>query len=268
MSDLAERWPLAGLAEVRDALLAAYDDPTRGYHDRLHLSEVLDRLAELSGAGVAFDPVVAGLAAWFHDAVYDGERDAEERSATWAEEALAGTAYADEVARLVRLTETHDPTEDDDAGRALCDADLAILSAGPDRYAAYVAGVRLEYAYLSEDDFAAGRAAVLRDLLGRSLLFHTAYGREQLGARRPGQPRARAGGPGSGVEAEGVPGRVEHDPDVVLRLVRRHRRTRARRRARPRRPGRRPRPRCASACPASRPRAATRAARRPRRAGR
>jgi predicted metal-dependent HD superfamily phosphohydrolase len=186
MTDLAERWPLTGLADFRDALLAAYGDPSRGYHDTQHLTEVLDRLSELSGAGVPFEPVVVGLAAWFHDAVYDGERDAEERSAGWAEEALAGTAYAEEVARLVRLTETHEPEPDDDLGRALCDADLAILAAAPERYASYVAGVRREYAHLSDADFSAGRAAVLHYLSGRDELFHTSY------ARAHWEPAARA----------------------------------------------------------------------------
>ena len=178
MTDLVQRWPLADLADVRDALLAAYADPSRGYHDGLHLTEVLDRLDELAAVGVAFDATVARLAAWFHDAVYDGERDAEERSAVWAEEALAGTAYAAEVARLVRLTETHDPSASDAAGQALCDADLAILASPRERYDAYLAGVRRDYAHISDSDFATGRAAVLRDLAGRGRLFHTAYARE------------------------------------------------------------------------------------------
>ena len=186
MTDLAERWPLAELAHVRDALLAAYDDPSRGYHDRLHLTEVLDRLDDLAAAGVPFDHDLAGLAAWFHDAVYDGERDAEERSAVWAEDALAGTPYADEVARLVRLTETHDPSTDDPAGQALCDADLAILAASPERYDAYLAGVRRDYAHISDADFATGRSAVLHDLAGRDQLFHTAYAQEHW------EPAARA----------------------------------------------------------------------------
>jgi len=202
MTDLARRWPLAELADVRDALLAAYQEPSRGYHDTVHLTEVLARLDELGEAGVAFDPTVAELAAWFHDAVYDGERDAEERSAVWAEEALAGTPYADEVARLVRLPETHDPGPDDGLGRALCDADLAIRASPTDRYAAYVAGVRREYAHLADADFDAGRAAVLHDLAGRDELFHTGHAREHW------EPAARAnlareleglGGGGGGV---------------------------------------------------------------------
>jgi len=60
----------------------------------------------------------------------------------------------------------------------LCDADLAILAASPERYDAYVTGVRRDYSYVSDADFALGRTAVLRDLAGRGRLFHTAYARE------------------------------------------------------------------------------------------
>jgi predicted metal-dependent HD superfamily phosphohydrolase len=37
--------------------------------------------------------------------------------------------------------------------------------------------VRGEYAHVADDDFRAGRAAVLRDLLAKPQLFQTAYGR-------------------------------------------------------------------------------------------
>jgi predicted metal-dependent HD superfamily phosphohydrolase len=198
VSDPASRWPLPGHTDVRDALLAAYADPGRGYHDTRHLVEILDRLDELAAAGVGFDPTAVALAAWFHDAVYDGERDAEERSAVWAEEALSGTPYAAEVARLVRLTETHDPAADDPAGQALCDADLAILASGRERYHAYVAGVRRDYAHLADSDFAAGRAAVLRDLSDRDRLFHTAYARATWeGPARANLARELDGGAGA-----------------------------------------------------------------------
>jgi predicted metal-dependent HD superfamily phosphohydrolase len=183
---LAARWPLPGHADVRDALLAAYGDPARGYHDRLHLTEVLDRVDELAAAGLAGDGPAVRLAAWFHDGVYDGQRGDEDRSAVWAEDALADTGHAEEVARLVRLTEHHDPAGGDLPGQVLSDADLAILAAPRARYDAYVAGVRRDYAFLSDDDFAAGRAALLRDLTGRPRLFHTAYARERW------EPAARA----------------------------------------------------------------------------
>jgi predicted metal-dependent HD superfamily phosphohydrolase len=181
---LEERWPLSDHHTDRDALLSAYGDPARGYHDRLHLTEVLDRIDELEEPGG--DGTALRLAAWFHDGVYDGLRGDEDRSAIWAEDALAQTAYAAEVARLVRLTEHHDPGPDDIAGQVLCDADLAILAAERSRYDAYVAGVRRDYAHISDADFAIGRAAVLRDLTSRDRLFHTAYAREHW------EPRARA----------------------------------------------------------------------------
>jgi predicted metal-dependent HD superfamily phosphohydrolase len=185
---LEDRWPLEGAHAVRDELIAAYGDPARGYHDIRHLTEVLDRLDELAGVGEGFDRVAVVLAAWFHDAVYDGLPDAEDRSAAWAETALAGQEreLVGEVARLVRLTETHRPASEDRNGCALSDADLAILAAPQDRYAEYVADVRREYAHVPDDAFRAGRAAVLSDLLAKPRLFHTAHAHEHW------EPAARA----------------------------------------------------------------------------
>ncbi len=180
--DLSDRWPLPDTPELREAVAAAYGDPSRGYHDTRHLSEVLDRLDELAGHGAAYDATPVLLAAWFHDAVYDGERDAEERSAAWAEDALASVAPApvvSEVARLVRLTETHSPDDGDANGCALSDADLGILAAPRERYDEYVTAVRREYAHLDDTVFDAGRADVLRTLAAKPHLFHTAYARER-----------------------------------------------------------------------------------------
>lgn len=180
--DLSDRWPLPDAFDVRDELLAAYSDPSRGYHDTRHLTEVLDRLDELAGAQTSFAARNVALAAWFHDGVYDGERDAEDRSAFWAEDVLTGVlpeADVAEVARLVRLTETHEPDDADDNGCALSDADLAILAAPATRYAEYVTQVRAEYAHVSDEDFRTGRSAVLQHLAEKPHLFHTAYARER-----------------------------------------------------------------------------------------
>lgn len=173
-TSLADRWPLTDHDDLRDELLAAWD--RAGYHDLLHLTEVLDRLDEMSRAGAGFDATTVGLAAWFHDAVYDGGPDDEERSAQWAERALP-VAYAGEVARLVRMTIHHDPADHDPAGCALSDADLGILAADQERYDTYAAGVRADFAHVAEGDFRAGRAAVLRDLASRPRLFRTTQGR-------------------------------------------------------------------------------------------
>jgi predicted metal-dependent HD superfamily phosphohydrolase len=170
---LADRWPLPALFDVRDELLVAWDRP--GYHDLRHLTEVLDRLDDLDRAGARFDKVPVLLAAWFHDAVYDGRPEAEERSAVLAETTLPDPPAA-EVARLVRMTEHHQAFPDDLNAAALSDADLAILAAGPDRYQRYTRDVRAEYAHVPDTDFRAGRAAVLGDLLAGPSLFRTAQG--------------------------------------------------------------------------------------------
>ena len=170
---LADRWPLPALFDVRDELLAAWDRP--GYHDQRHLVEVLDRLDELDRAGASFDRVPVSLAAWFHDAIYDGLPSAEERSALLATAALPDPPAA-EVARLVRMTEHHQAFPDDLNAAALSDADLGILAAGPARYDEYARDVRTEYAQVSDTDFRAGRAAVLGDLLAGPTLFRTPQG--------------------------------------------------------------------------------------------
>ncbi|CAB4706109.1 unannotated protein [freshwater metagenome] len=181
-ADLRARWPLPATEALRDELIEAYAHPERGYHDTTHLSEVLDRLDELAEQGTDYPRLAVVLAAWFHDGIYDGERDAEERSAHWAESALVGhvePAVVAEVARLVRLTETHTPDDGDAAGCALSDADLAILAAPRDRYDEYVATVRQEFAHLDDEVFRAGRAAVLGSLGEKTTLFHTRWAREQ-----------------------------------------------------------------------------------------
>ena len=188
--DLGDRWPLTGCDGLRDELVAAYTAPSRAYHDTRHLTEVLDRLDELAAAGVAFDEVPVRLAAWFHDGVYDGQPWAEERSARWAERALTRAGLDEsvvaEVARLVRLTDSHRPAERDTSGCVLSDADLAILAAPYGRYAEYVSAVRREYSHVPEPAFREGRAAILQDLLAKPHLFHTAY------ARRHWEATARA----------------------------------------------------------------------------
>lgn len=183
MTSLAARWPLRTLHDVRDELLAAWQRP--GYHDLRHLAEVLDRLDELDRAGAVFDRVPVVLAAWFHDAVYDGGPDAEERSAELAEARLPDPPAA-EVARLVRMTEHHQAFPDDLNAAALSDADLAILAASPSRYAEYAIDVRQEYALVPDAEFDAGRAQVLDDLLSGPSLFRTPQGRQRW------EQRARA----------------------------------------------------------------------------
>lgn len=166
-------------APYAEDLLTRWQEPQRRYHTLTHLTAVLDHVDTLEG--YAADPAAVRLAAWFHDAVYLPDRsENEDRSARLAERALPEAGVPDartaEVARLVRLTVTHDPADDDRDGQVLCDADLAILAAPPSAYAAYTAAVREEYHFVPNDAFRTGRAAVLRQLLDLPRLFRTPHG--------------------------------------------------------------------------------------------
>jgi predicted metal-dependent HD superfamily phosphohydrolase len=173
-------------------LLTRWAEPHRRYHTVDHLVAVLARATELTA--YAHDPDVVALAVWFHDAVYEpagGEN--EERSAHLAERALTEAGVdarrSADVARLVRLTVHHDPAPGDRDGEVLCDADLGVLAGSPTEYAEYAAAVREEYAFVSDEDFRAGRAAILRRLLALPHLFRTVYGQEhweQLARRNVG----------------------------------------------------------------------------------
>ena len=188
MKHLAENWlrltrELGARDDVAGAgagLLARWSEPHRGYHDLAHLDEVLHRLDLL--AGETPHPGLVRMAAWFHDAVYDPTTtDNEERSAELATTTLARLGLEPglvaEVARLVRVTATHDVPEGDRDAAVLCDADLAVLASNPLRYQSYVDGVRREYQHLDDAAFATGRSDVLSRLLDRPQLFRTAYGR-------------------------------------------------------------------------------------------
>jgi predicted metal-dependent HD superfamily phosphohydrolase len=157
------------------AVVAAWSEPHRRYHDLAHLAAVLGLVGAL--AEDADDPDAVRLAAWYHDITYDPERtDNEQVSAARARVGLCGLvpdARVDEVERLVLLTAGHDAGPDDANGAVLCDADLAVLAGPPDAYAAYASAVREEYGHLSDEEFTAGRIAVLEHLLALPALYRT-----------------------------------------------------------------------------------------------
>lgn len=172
------RAPVVDIEAAGMDLLHRWAASSRGYHDVEHLAEVLERLRGLRPEA---EPAT-WLAAWFHDAVYEGEPgEDEERSAELASAELGALgvpgAQCRRVASLVRMTSNHEPLPGDEDAAALSDADLAVLASPPERYDRYLAGVRHEYGHLDEGTFRAGRAAVLRSLLSRREVFRTALGK-------------------------------------------------------------------------------------------
>jgi predicted metal-dependent HD superfamily phosphohydrolase len=166
--------------EVRAAaeeVVARYAEPQRSYHTGEHLAEMFDAL-DLLTSDVRAEVVCAVL---WHDAVYDPTAgDNEERSADLAQAALTDLGMsARPVEETVRLTATHQPAAGDENGMLLCDADLAVLAAAPARYDAYAAAVRREYAFVADEAFRAGRAAVLRSLSAGDWIYTTEAARER-----------------------------------------------------------------------------------------
>ena len=180
--DLSDRWPLPDSPGLRDELAAAYADPSRGYHDTRHLTEVLDRLDELAATGRRTTP----------------------RRCCWPRGSTTRSTTASATPRSARRPGPRTPwrrgarrrsrprwsgwsgsprrtrpTTATQRLRAVATPTSAILAAPAGRYDEYVAAVRREYAHLADDVFSAGRADVLKALAAKPQLFHTAYAREK-----------------------------------------------------------------------------------------
>jgi predicted metal-dependent HD superfamily phosphohydrolase len=157
----------------------------RHYHTTRHLVEMFWALEDLEGAGVVSsrETAVGRIAGWFHDAVYDPTTpgDSEIHSAELAVRDLTALGFAEDdvetVRDLVLATQTHELARDGLAA-AFHDADLWILGSPPERYAEYVAQVRLEYAAVPDEVFRSARAAILRPFLDRESIYATAHATE------------------------------------------------------------------------------------------
>lgn len=187
MQDLVDAWQTllarhttsADAPEIGGLLLAAWSQPHRHYHSIEHLRGILGHVEEL--AACADDPDAVRLAAWYHDAVYQGLPDDEERSALRAEADLSAlgldASLVAEVVRLVRMTVTHDPAPGDRNGEVLSDADLAALAVPRDQYVRNTAAIRAEYTHVPDEVFRKGRLQVLVQLLEGPGVFRTDYAR-------------------------------------------------------------------------------------------
>lgn len=191
-ADLERQWADLGGAHAAPSwasagadLLARYDEPWRGYHNRQHIAEALAALRLLGGG------LPEQVAIWFHDAVYGLAPGADERaSADLAVEVLSGLgmprSVTAQVRRLVLVTEHHRPAVGDMPGAYVSDADMAILAADELRYDESVRGIRLEYSHLDDAEFNTGRIAVLEGFLAMPVIYHTPLGRDRW------EERARA----------------------------------------------------------------------------
>jgi len=133
-------------------LVTAYSDSGRFYHNLCHIENVLATIIRLT-------------------------EDNEEQSASLAgamlKEMNIPGPIVEATKHLILLTKNHVADAEDEDGKILLDADLAILGQSPDRYAAYARAIRQEYAWVPEADYRAGRSKVLAGFLKRARIYHT-----------------------------------------------------------------------------------------------
>jgi predicted metal-dependent HD superfamily phosphohydrolase len=166
-----------------DPMLKRYREPHRHYHTLEHIGEMLAIIDEHRERLLEYEPLA--FATWFHDIVYDPRAsDNEERSAALARRTMprlmiSGWITLRAVA-LIEATKDHVPPDASFDAALFIDADLAILGAEPERYRRYARDIRLEYAHLTDDAYAAGRRAVLEGYLQRDVIYRTDVMRERL----------------------------------------------------------------------------------------
>lgn len=175
------------IRDVGQALVDRWSEPGREFHNLKHLVDVLVRVDEL--AEETHEPDLVRLAAWYHGVVFDsadaksyankgGEDEA--ASAGFARSELVGLGVPDDRAErvhdLVVALVRHSPDPADFDCAVLCDADLAMLAAEPQRYKAYLHDVRAEYAHLPVEDYVRARIRILKKLLARTTLFSSPLG--------------------------------------------------------------------------------------------
>ena len=181
----ARAWPqLSGDSgvELRDALLAHYEQKHRCYHTLQHLRECLGHFAEVRH--LAEKPAEVEIALWFHDAIYEVRKhDNEERSAAWATSALlhagADSDAAARVAALILATQHSAQPESPDE-QLLVDIDLSILGAPRARFESYDQQIRHEYAWVSQPVYRSKRLEVLQGFLDRAFIYSTPHFRDAL----------------------------------------------------------------------------------------
>lgn len=175
---------VAAQAELQ-ALLAAWSEPQRHYHDLRHLRECLVRWQ--SWQALARHPGEVALALWYHDAVYlPRSGDNELRSADWAARTMGEMGVAskpiERVYALIMATRHDAPAESPDA-QLLVDIDLAVLGAAPERFDQYDRDVRAEYAWVPEALYREKRREVLQAFASRDRIYQTDVAHQQLEAQ-------------------------------------------------------------------------------------
>jgi predicted metal-dependent HD superfamily phosphohydrolase len=171
-----------------DQLVWLYFEPHRRYHTLDHIRDCLRELDGVPGDAALLwvEKDVVEVAIWFHDAIcVPGHPYSEEYSAVFAGHAIDQLQLRDGVkavglikaTRSCILASTHrdDVEAYDETTKQFLDIDLAILGRPEAEFDAYEEGIRFEYQRVPDDQFCAGRIAVLEGFLARKRIYRTEH---------------------------------------------------------------------------------------------
>lgn len=154
-----------------------YEHPPRAYHTLEHVAECLVTFDKVKM--LAEQPDAVEFALWLHDSVFIAERHDNEARSADAAGMIAGLLgcdpeFAHDVRSLVLVLRHNSCPIGGDAA-LIADVDLAILGADRERYEQYRRAIRNEFGFATDEDFDAGRAAVIERFLDRPTIYATAY---------------------------------------------------------------------------------------------
>lgn len=182
-ASFAQNYP-TDLIPLGDAVIAAYTQKHRAYHNLRHIQELLDLLERAEH--LVENKALLLWAIWYHDVVYQPQRkDNEAQSADWALRDMLAVGLsrndAEKVHAWIVATLTHEVPAahqciDVDI---LMDIDLAILASAPPEYIQYTKQIRQEYKWVPGCMYRKGRKQVLEHFLQMDPIYKTDWARNQ-----------------------------------------------------------------------------------------
>ncbi|OGE09305.1 hypothetical protein A3A60_04260, partial [Candidatus Curtissbacteria bacterium RIFCSPLOWO2_01_FULL_42_26] len=171
--------------ELFEDLWARHSEKDRLYHNVAHIKMCLNEL-DLA-RHLADDPDAIEFALWFHDAVYNSNKqdqslpdDDESESAGLAQEVITQLLvlpqeFAQKVGSLILATK-HSETPKDIDHQLMVDIDLAILGRSIRLYDIYEQNVHTEYGWVPQEQFTAARIRILKSFLDdRDSIYSTKF---------------------------------------------------------------------------------------------
>jgi predicted metal-dependent HD superfamily phosphohydrolase len=172
---------------IFDLIYSFYTSKNRYYHN---INHIVNCQQQLDGFVSEFNrQILPGesyndfkeirLALWFHDIIYDARlNNNEELSAILAKELIRPFSEVyDNVPDLILFTK-HNRAAENFNEEVISDIDLSILGAYSREYQKYSDAIRLEYGFVPDYAYYAGRLKILESIIGKEHIYYTEYFRD------------------------------------------------------------------------------------------